>query len=208
MKIVVFGANGRVGSLVIKRLLDDGHEVRAFVHSGSKFSKQDNLSIVEGDIHDTNQITAALRDREVVMSALGSWGTKDKDILSSAMRNIVPIMQKAGVQRIVSLTGAGAIAPGDQPSLIDKLNRIFIQLAASKILEDGESHIKILAASGLDWTVVRSPAMRNSKSSQYTLSKHAPAPWASVSRQAVADAMVELITSPEWSKMAPYIRGR
>lgn len=123
------------------------------------------------------------------------------------MQNIVPAMQTEKIQRIISLTGSGAQAPGDHPSTIDRLNRTLIRVAASKILDDGESHISTLAASSLDWTVVRSPAMRDSAKDSYTLSHEAPAPWASVSRQAVADAMVNLINDRQWVKAAPYIRG-
>lgn len=208
MRVLVFGANGRVGSKVVARLLRDNHQVRAFVHSGVNLPTDHNLQVIEGDVHDSQSVSDALKDQQAVISALGSWGTESKDILSSAMQNIVPAMQKASIQRIISVTGSGAIALGDRPSLIDKLNRGLIRLAASKILEDGESHIAILAASNLDWTVIRSPAMHNSTSRLYTLSNHAPAPWARISRDAVADAMVDLISDAAWLQAAPHITQR
>lgn len=205
MKVVVFGANGRVGTKVVARLLEKGHDVRAFVHSSSKLVEHSNLSIIEGDVHSSEQVSAALQGREIVISTLGSWGTESKDILSAAMKNIVSAMQEANIDRIISLTGSGAIAPGDQPSFIDKLNRMFIRLAAAKILEDGEAHLRILATSDHNWTVIRSPAMRNSTSTRYVLSSRAPTPWATISRQAVAAAIVDLIENTQWHKSAPYI---
>ena len=208
MKVLVFGANGRVGSKVVEKLLRDGHQIRAFVHSNSSLTEHKDLEIVEGDVHNTKHVSEALEGQEIVISALGSWGTQSKDILSAAMENIVPAMRKANVQRIISLTGSGAIAPNDSPTVVDKLNRTFIRLAASKILEDGERHIAILANSTLNWTVVRSPAMRNSARIRYVLSKRAPSPWVSISREAVAEAMVHLIDDSQWFKAAPYIRTK
>ena len=208
MKVLVFGANGRVGSNIVQKLLRDGHQIRAFVHSNSSLTEHKDLEIVEGDVHNTKHVSEALQGQEKVLTALESWGPQSKDILRAAMENIVAAMKEANVQRIIALTGSGAIAPNDSPSVVDKLNRTFIRLAASKILEDGERHIAILANSTLNWTVVRSPAMRNSASIRYVLSKRAPSPWASISREAVAEAMVHLINDSQWLKAAPYIRTK
>lgn len=42
------------------------------------------------------------------MSALGSWGTESKDILSSVIVNIIKAMKAEKVSRIISLTGTDA----------------------------------------------------------------------------------------------------
>ena len=44
MKVVVFGASGKVGQKVVAELLSRGHEVRAFIHGMSPFDSQANLS--------------------------------------------------------------------------------------------------------------------------------------------------------------------
>lgn len=209
MHIVVFGANGKVGTLVVQKLLKDGHNVRAFVHSNTLTNSHKNLEVIEGDVHDATHVRSAVGGTDAVMSALGSWGTTSKDILTAAMRTIVPAMQETGISRIVSLTGSGARDSVDKPNSIDRLNRFAIRLAASKILEDGESHIALLRKSGLSWTVIRSPAMRSSvKVPSYRLSTKAPLPWETIARDEVANAMVELITNKEWLKASPFIRKK
>lgn len=206
MRVVVFGANGKVGTLVVQKLVADGHSVRAFVRSASP-SANANIEVFEGDVHNAKQVAAAIKDTDAVVSALGSWGTSSKDILTSAMQAIIPAMQENGVQRIVSLTGSGARDSSDHPSIIDKCNRWAIRLVAGKILQDGESHLALLRNSSLDWTVVRSPAMHGStKRFGYTLSRKSPLPWAIIAREDVANAMVALIATSEWAKSAPYIR--
>lgn len=209
MHIVVFGANGKVGTQVVRKLLADGHRVRGFVHSNGITISHENLELFEGDVHDADQVISAIQDCDAVISTLGSWGTKSKDILATAMRAIIPAMQQEGVARIISLTGAGAHDAIDKSKIINRLNRFAIRLVASKILADGEAHIALLRESELSWTVIRSPAMRSTnKPLDYILSNTAPAPWATIAREEVADAMVNLVTNEEWLQASPYIRRR
>ena len=98
MRITIFGANGRVGHLVVEGAMDAGHDVTAFVHHESKFPKNTKLKVVQGDIHDAKDVARAVKGADVVISALGSWGTKRKDIVSSGMANIIPAMQAAKVE--------------------------------------------------------------------------------------------------------------
>lgn len=208
MRVVVFGASGKVGTRVVQKLVADGHSVRAFTRS-APLSAHDNVEIFEGDVHNPKQVAAAIKDVDVVVSTLGSWGTPSKDILTSAMRAIIPAMQKNNVRRVVSLTGSGARDIADHPSIADRCNRLAIRMVAGKILRDGEQHLALLRDSGLDWTVVRSPAMRTtSKRLGYTLSRKSPAPWATIAREDVASAIVALISTNEWAKSAPFIRKK
>src|SRR4051812_5760179 len=105
MKVTVFGANGKVGQLLISSLLKDGHEVVAFIHKKNNLPKNPKLKIVKGDIYNKEDVEKALRDSQAVLSALASWGTPRKDVLSAAMKKIIPAMQKTGIKKIVSLTG-------------------------------------------------------------------------------------------------------
>jgi putative NADH-flavin reductase len=205
MKITVFGANGKVGRLVVEQLLAGGHEVTAFVHRSHAFAAHPSLAIAQGDIYNTGQVAAAVAGSQAVISALGSWGTPKKDVLASATRNIIPAMQAAGITRIVSLTGADARAAGDTLSPIHRITHLMISALAGKVLHDGEDHIRLLAASSLDWTVLRSPPMTGSTTHTYNLVQKRPMPWATVPRNAVATAMVDQLTKTDFLRQSPYI---
>lgn len=62
MKSLVTGANGFVGSAVVRCLLADGHEVRAFVRPGSDQQNLTKLPIetVEGDLRDATSLKRAV----------------------------------------------------------------------------------------------------------------------------------------------------
>lgn len=206
VRVTIFGASGRIGRLVVQEALRRGYDVVAFVHSDAGFKPSKRLQVVQGDIHDETAVAAALAGSSVVVSALGSWGTPSKDIVSSGMRSIIPAMETQDIKRIVTLTGAESRASGDRLSIIHKVMRTLLRTAAGRVLADGEEHIRLLEASRLDWTVIRSPIMTPREvRGRYELGRKRPAPWALVSRHAVALSLIDQVEDTEWYKKAPFI---
>lgn len=204
-QVTVFGANGRVGSLVVQRLLTAGYRVIGFVHADRDTPTHPHLRIVEGDVHTLRDIEEALKGSDMVISALGSWGTPSKDIQRVAMAHIIPSMKAQGIRRMISVTGAESRARGDYLSLLHRVSHLAAGIIAGKILSDGEDHITQLEASGLDWAVLRSPIMNENGDSTYKLGLQRPPPWQTIHRHAVADAMVQMLSDRTYAEQAPFI---
>lgn len=204
-RLVIFGATGKVGRLTVQYALADGYTVTAFVHRHHDLPQDPHLRIVHGDIHQRRDIEKATKDADVILSALGSWGTAKKDILASAMANIIPVMQQHCILRIVSLTGAEARATGDKLSLVHRLSHLALGIIAAKVLHDGEKHIQLLEGSGLEWLVIRSPIMTSGDDESYQLSSDRPLPWQTIDRRAVARALVDQASS-DLRERALYIQ--
>lgn len=206
MQITVFGAAGKVGRQVVTVALARGHKVVGFVHNSSGLPKNKNLRIVNGDVYNPEAVEEAIKGSDAVISALGSWGTPKKDIVKSGIKNIIPAMEKNKVSRIVSLTGHGANAPGDEFDLLHIISRWMLVILAPKILHDGEDHIEQLAASKLDWTVIRSSLMEeHGNPNRFTITLKRPLPLAMIHRHAVATCLVDLAESTDFNKQAPFI---
>lgn len=222
--ITVFGANGRVGALVVHLLLKRGYRVRAFVHSANQELKDPNITYIHGDVADKDSVAEALNGADAVISALGSWGTKNKNILTVGMKTIVPLMEEMKVKRIVTLTGADAWTPDQynawrhftlvqklfglmnkRPVLVAYLSHRLFLTVAGKILRDGEEHMRILSKSQLDWTTIRSPVMNNRGVNSYVLAMRYPLPWQTVNRAGVARALADEIEVDMRYRTAPYI---
>lgn len=204
MKIVVFGANGRVGRLVVDELLSRGNSVRAFVHHEPR-QKLEAVEYVHGDIYREDDVSFAVDGVDVVISCLGSWGTMRKDILAEGMKNIIPQMETRGISRIISLTGADASTEVDKPNWLQKLMHTALSILAGKIVRDGELHMELLAASKLDWTVLRSPVMNEKGTAEYALSSDYPLPWNTINRHAVAIALCDQLENRAHIKQVPYL---
>jgi putative NADH-flavin reductase len=205
MKVTVLGASGKVGRRVVAKLLDEGHNVAAFIYRHPTLAAHPNLTLMRGDVHSSDDIMRALSGSSAVISALGSWHTPEKNILSSAMERLIPAMRAADIRRIVSVTGASAFAIPDHPRLFDTVQHALVNAAAPKVLRDAEEHMRLLADSGLDWTVVRSPVMNERGESTYQLGPQPPLPWQTIHREAVATCMVKLLEAPAYYGTTPFI---
>jgi putative NADH-flavin reductase len=205
MHVTIFGASGNVGRLAVEISLAEGYTVTAFIHRHNPFDEQKGLNIVSGNITDPEAVTKALQGSDGVISALGSWHTKEKNTLSSAMKTIIPAMEQIGISRIVTLTGAGAFWEKDKLTAFDTFNHALAKLAASKILGDAEEHLRLLQASSLEWTCVRSPVMTRSSKEGYRLSLKLSPPWISIPRRAVAQCLVDRLSQTDFIQAAPEL---
>ncbi len=162
MKIVIFGASGGTGLEIVRQALDAGHDVTAFVRNPARVSIQHpKLRLVTGDVTDSAAVERAVSGQDAVLSALGPTRPPVPGMMENAAKNIVAAMQKAGVRRLISTTGAGVRDPQDQPRLVDHIIKGLLTLLAGEILKDSAANVAVLRASGLDWTVVRYPHLTN-----------------------------------------------
>lgn len=209
MKVTVLGANGRVGRMVVDELMLRNYDVVAMVHRSNPFSDAGGLQVVTGDVHNKDDVLHAVEGSDVVISTLGSWGTKQKDIVSSAAQVLVDLAAEGVFTgRVVTLTGADARMAGERPTFWQKALRPIFTIIAKKILQDGEDHLVILEESSLQWVCLRSPFMRSWGPKGYRILGLAPLPWQTIHRHSVALALVDEATKPQaLSNSAHYLRG-
>jgi putative NADH-flavin reductase len=158
------------------------------------------------DVHDPSSVALALDGQDAVVSALGSWETKSQDILTSFIRVGAPLMKQRGVWRVISLTGADARVPGDKPALSARLMRFVLHTYAPKVIEDGEEHLRLLEKSGLHYTVIRSPKMKDGPPRSYRLGHKSAQVWWLINRWTIATAMCDQLESDKFVGKAPIIK--
>lgn len=209
MQVTVFGASGKIGKRVVQLLLDDGNDVVAFVHRSSLQVTHDRLRLVHGDIHNYDEVREALRGSSAVICTLSSWHASAKDVLSTAVAALILAMNELSIRRIISLTGSDAQADFDQPKSTQRIMHALFASIAPKIISDSEQHLRLLGASNLDWTVIRSPLMRNfGRAGVARLTMKAPPPWASVHRSDVAAAIIRVLHDNNYVHSAPFVHTR
>lgn len=162
MRIVVFGATGRVGSMLVKEALARGHGVVAYVRSPQKIAiVHPKLSIVPGGLEEKDKIGEAIKGADAVISVMGPVGRQNKLIFAPAYENIIQAMKKHGVKRIIALGTPTIPDDKDGFSLIFWLLIVIVDLIIQKGGEDIRTVGTILRKSGLDWTLVRVPLLTN-----------------------------------------------
>jgi putative NADH-flavin reductase len=158
MRIVVFGAGGRVGSRTVAEALERGHEVTAVVRDPAAHESLhgDGLAVVAGDATDPTSVAETASGHDLAISTVGSGFGKAPETLPAAARGLLEGLSRAGVGRLIVLGGAGSleVAPGvrviDTPDFRPEWKPD--ALAQAEALELYRS-----ATTDVDWTYV-SPA--------------------------------------------------
>ena len=167
MRISIFGASGRTGRPLVEQALERGHEVVAFVRDAEGFSSSveanDRLTVVEGDAYGGDGVDRAIGGDgdpvDAVVSVLGQRSEGPDDLLAVAGRHMLDAMDRHGVERFVTLVGAGVREEGETVSLGGRVMGSLLKLLAREVLEDATAHVEAVRASDSDWTVVRGPRL-------------------------------------------------
>lgn len=194
MKVLIFGANGKIGRVLTERALQRHHQVTGFVYGQApNEAPRERLTYIQGDATDAKAVEKAMPGHDAVISVLGHGRKTAVEMQSQAMRVITASMQKHDVTRIVSLTGAGVFTEGDSPSLLDRLFVSGLLFLDPKRIQDGIKHCEVLKDSQADWVVLRTPKHRTTKNPKpYRLVPSVAGARMSVARHNIAEALLDL----------------
>lgn len=206
MRIVVFGATGSTGKLLVEKALSAGHEVTAFVRSDSPIKDSDaGLRIIVGNVFDTAAVANAVRQHDVVLSALGGRPWRNARICYSALGRIVPAMKQHGVRRILAISTLGAHDTRADVGWFAR-NVLFRVLLRHEVA-DKEAMEELLSESGLDWTVIRVGLLTNDPARGHfrAADDHSIHGMGRIGRADVADFMLAQIESDVWKRRKPVL---
>lgn len=86
-KMVVYGASGRVGSRIVTEALDRGYAVTDVGRTPSSITaRHERLTVVQGDVTDTNSVIDIVAGHDVVVSAVGGANPDSDDPMLSIPR--------------------------------------------------------------------------------------------------------------------------
>jgi len=110
LRCVVTGATGYIGTRLVPRLLDEGHQVRALARNPAKLADvpwRERAEVVRGDFADVDSLTAAFDGVDVVYYLVHSMGSAKNFAAEEdrAVRNVVTAARRTGVRRVVYLSG-------------------------------------------------------------------------------------------------------
>ena len=105
MKLVVLGATGGTGLEIVRRAVEQGHTVTAFVRSTGRLeSFRDRIAIRQGDLLDHDELGEAIKGHDGVLSGFGPRlpiVKADEDLLHRFGVALTTAMRCAGVRRVV-----------------------------------------------------------------------------------------------------------
>lgn len=160
MRITIFGATGKTGTLLLEQALAAGHQVVAFARTPGKLNIQsDRLAVVQGDLGDPAAVERAVAGADAVISVLGPSSNNAELAITRGTRNILAAMHQCKVRRLIITSGAGVRDPRDQPGFFDKLIVSVLKLVNKNVYRDMVEVVNLVRQSDRDWTVVRVPML-------------------------------------------------
>ena len=184
--VLIIGATGSLGRVLRTYLLENTDDkLTLFSRSASRIRDIDEARerVVEGDVYNAIALDAAMQGQDAVFAALTGN-------LEDMARDIVASMDRTGVRRLIFITSMGT------------LNEIPAWDAAGNVenapmLERYRNAGDVVAASDLDYTIIR-PGWYDNGPVDYEVTREGePFGGHDVSRKSIADLVMRLIADPE-----------
>jgi putative NADH-flavin reductase len=207
MKIVLFGASGKTGSLLIDEALTSGHDVIAYVRkTESVKSTHPNLKVITGYLNEKDKLKSIISGSDACISTLGGKSmTKHSPEIIEGINNIVGIMEEERVTRLIYLSSFGA---GDSRGYMPQPIRFLIADVMLHVpLADHNANESRITKSQLQWTIVRPGGLTNGAKTNNL--KHGCEMTKikgslSISRSNLAAFLLNLVTNKEYANKSVW----
>jgi putative NADH-flavin reductase len=194
LKLVVLGATGGTGLEIVRRAIDQGHYVTAFVRSPEKLKPfRDRITIKQGDLLNGAELERVIQGHDAVLSGFGPRAPKSKDDANLLRRfgaALASAMPHAGVRRVVIESVAFLFKDSIVPPAY-----LLGRLLFPGIVADASAMERVFGESELEWTIVRPPELTDKPyTGKYRVREgHLPRFGFKISRADVADFMLKAV---------------
>lgn len=149
MKVLVAGAHGNTGKLLVKNLRQEGHEPYAMIRKEEQKAEMERIGGIPvlADLESEGDVGRAVKGMDAVIFAAGSGsGTgpdKTTDVDRDGAIRLIDATERDGIKKFVMLSSMGA----NDPNQVEGGFRHYLQMK-----HDADEHLK---KSELDYTIVR-----------------------------------------------------
>ena len=188
--VLVLGATGETGKLVVKSLQAKHIPVRVLVRDENKTREfqSDGIEIIVGDPLNSHDEQRALTGVKAAISVLGTRSPDDLNTIESvenqAISNLIQAAKAAGVEHIVLCSSMGTTTPDQIPFL-------------ANILRGKRRGEIALIESGIPYTIVHPGGLRNDEGGQGVLVKDTLQGFGTIARADVAEVLVQALLQPD-----------
>ncbi len=124
MNVLVIGAAGKTGRLVVDQAVAAGHRVTALVRDPARYTAAPDVRVLAGDATDPAAVAHALAGQHAVIDAVGGktpW--RRTELERTVARAVVAAAQQHGTRRIIAISALGV---GDSTAHAPLLFRLLV----------------------------------------------------------------------------------
>lgn len=201
MKLLVLGATGPTGRLVVEKALKHADTVTALVRRPEAAGQlPDGVHLVVGDATTADDVATAMAGQDAVISALGrGTSIRADDLFTRAAAAVVDAAARTGVTRLVWMSSFGV---GDTYASANIVQKVMYRSFLRDIYANKQLAEQRIRASAPDWTLVYPTALTHGPATDtYRVGERLAMPLAArISRADVADFLHTAAHSSAWSK--------
>lgn len=206
MKVLVLGATGGTGRLIVRDAQEKGYSVVAMVRSRAS-ADLPGADVIEGDVRDVGALMHALEGCDAVVSALGTGLSpfSEVSLLTEATNALILAMGRSGVRRLVCISALGVGDSRGHGGFV--FDRIFMPLLLRHAYKDKLRQEDAIRASALDWIIVRPGRLTDdpARGSLRAVVDLAGVNGGKIARADVARFVVEQLATDTWLKRTPLL---
>jgi len=155
--VVVAGATGRAGSLIVKEAMGKGYQVRALIVPAVDPPdlpdlKESGVELVEGSLESVASLEKVMDGADYMISAIGSkkpFSSRENDNVDNrGNQNLVRAAQANGLKHVVVISSIGV---GNSRNAIMWLYRV----AMGPVLKAKEKSENFIRSCGIGYTIIR-----------------------------------------------------
>jgi uncharacterized protein YbjT (DUF2867 family) len=193
--VVVAGATGRTGRLIVTELLNREYSVRALARAAANATlpRQEGLEIVEADLTAPESLERALSRATFLISAIGSkkpFSSKENNAVDNmGNQNLAKAALKMGLQHMVVISSIGA---GDSRCAINLLFRLLM----TPVLRMKEKSEEFIRGCGINYTIIRPGGLSDKELTGKVSFGEGGKISGMISRQEIAKVCVDALSTP------------
>lgn len=153
MKVLVIASSKRIRRQLIEQAQTEGHDVTALERKRPRFRRPQHR-VIAGDVLDERSLGPAVAGQEAVVCWLTQKAThRPTTYLWEGTANLIRIMEKHGVRRLICISACGA---GDSRGHCGFIyDKIIQPLFLKQVYEDRDRQEELIRGTGLEWVIVR-----------------------------------------------------
>jgi len=168
--VLVVGATGRTGQLIVSQLISQDYQVRIFVRNPVKANQLFNgtVEVVTGDVRDKDHVTKAINGIHKIISVIGTAGSNDPGnrpefVDYGGAKNLVSAAASENVEHFVMVSSRSA---GQQKHILNERhhNVLMWKLKAENVLRDSK----------IPYTIIRPGGLQDKQGGQHGILAFAP----------------------------------
>jgi len=162
-RIAIIGATGSTGKELVRLALEGNYSVTVVARNPAQVKPQNNVSVIKGDVTDSDSLIKAFNNVDAVISCFGpSQHRKVGTLMSEGTINIIKAIEINNVNRFIFMSGF-VQADYNELSIVARLVTPIFRMIYHQSFHDKNIAEAAIQNSKTDWTIVRAPGLNHSQ---------------------------------------------